>query len=169
MTSLDQRFGSRADGPVPFPELPPGATILQVIPSLVTGGAERGCIDVAAAIMQAGGHAIVTKFPRGIQEGRLHARVGEVEVVGAARPQANREIEGGRIALAREGLKARAVNREIGGVTVLVASLDDIIRSKRAAGRPQDLAVLPVLEELRRTLEPGAAKPPAKRSRKRGR
>jgi glycosyltransferase involved in cell wall biosynthesis len=59
MTSLDQRYGSRADGPAPFPELPPGATILQVIPSLVTGGAERGCIDVAAAIMQAGGRAIV--------------------------------------------------------------------------------------------------------------
>jgi len=33
--------------------------ILQVIPSLVTGGAERGCIDVAAAIQQAGGRALV--------------------------------------------------------------------------------------------------------------
>lgn len=32
----------------------------------------------------------------------------------------------------------------------LVASLRDIIKSKRAAGRPQDLAVLPVLE---RTLD----------------
>lgn len=68
-----------------------------------------------------------------------------------------------------EGLKARAVTREIGGVAVLVASLDDIIRSKRAAGRAQDLAVLPLLEELRRTLKPDAAKPPAKRPRKRGR
>ncbi|MFM2044200.1 MAG: hypothetical protein RLY86_2776 [Pseudomonadota bacterium] len=33
--------------------------ILQIIPSLVTGGAERGCIDVAAAIQRAGGRAIV--------------------------------------------------------------------------------------------------------------
>lgn len=33
--------------------------ILQVIPTLVTGGAERGCIDVAAAIQRAGGTAIV--------------------------------------------------------------------------------------------------------------
>jgi hypothetical protein len=32
---------------------------------------------------------------------------------------------------------------------VSVASLDDIIRSKRTAGRPRDLAVLPVLEALR--------------------
>jgi hypothetical protein len=68
-----------------------------------------------------------------------------------------------------EGLKTRAVTREIGGQAVLVASLDDIIKSKRAAGRAQDLAVLPVLEELRRTLAGGAAKPPAKRPRKRGR
>jgi hypothetical protein len=35
-----------------------------------------------------------------------------------------------------EGLKTRAVTREIGGQAVLVASLDDIIKSKRAAGRP---------------------------------
>lgn len=33
--------------------------ILQVIPTLVTGGAERGCIDMAAAIQRAGGTAIV--------------------------------------------------------------------------------------------------------------
>jgi len=33
--------------------------VLQVIPSLVTGGAERGCVDVAAAVQRAGGTAIV--------------------------------------------------------------------------------------------------------------
>lgn len=38
-----------ADGPV----------ILQVLPSLVTGGAERGCIDVAVATVAAGGTALV--------------------------------------------------------------------------------------------------------------
>lgn len=32
---------------------------------------------------------------------------------------------------------------------VAVASLDDVISSKRAANRPKDLAVLPILEELR--------------------
>ncbi len=32
---------------------------------------------------------------------------------------------------------------------VALASLDDIISSKRAAARPKDLAVLPILEELR--------------------
>jgi glycosyltransferase involved in cell wall biosynthesis len=34
-------------------------TILQVLPRLIVGGAERGAVDVAAAIRQAGGNAIV--------------------------------------------------------------------------------------------------------------
>jgi hypothetical protein len=48
-----------------------------------------------------------------------------------------------------EGVRDRADTIEIGGVTLLVASLDDIIRSKRAAGRPRDRAVLEVLEKSR--------------------
>jgi hypothetical protein len=47
-----------------------------------------------------------------------------------------------------EGLRNRSVRAEIGGAGLLVAALADIIRSKKAAGRPQDLAVLPVLEKL---------------------
>ena len=35
------------------------ATILQVVPALVAGGVERGTVDVAAAIVQGGGNAIV--------------------------------------------------------------------------------------------------------------
>jgi len=33
---------------------------------------------------------------------------------------------------------------------VLVAALDDIIRSKKATGRARDLAVLPILEQTLR-------------------
>jgi hypothetical protein len=33
--------------------------IMQVLPALVTGGVERGTVDVAAAIVQAGGTALV--------------------------------------------------------------------------------------------------------------
>src|SRR5688500_18385974 len=33
--------------------------ILQVLPALGTGGAERGCVEVAAAIVAAGGRALV--------------------------------------------------------------------------------------------------------------
>jgi glycosyltransferase involved in cell wall biosynthesis len=34
-------------------------TVLQVLPGLTTGGAERGCVDVAVALATAGGRAIV--------------------------------------------------------------------------------------------------------------
>ena len=44
------------------------------------------------------------------------------------------------------GLKSRASALDIGGARLLVASLADIIRSKKAAGRPRDRAVLEVLE-----------------------
>lgn len=46
-----------------------------------------------------------------------------------------------------EGVRSRAGVIEIDAVPVLVASLPDIIRSKKAAGRPRDLAVLEILEK----------------------
>jgi len=47
-----------------------------------------------------------------------------------------------------ESLRSRADRVEMGGCTMLVASLEDIIRSKRAAGRPRDRAVLEILEKV---------------------
>jgi hypothetical protein len=49
-----------------------------------------------------------------------------------------------------ESLRARATRVPFGRAELLVADLRDIIRSKEAAGRPQDRAVLPV---IRRTLD----------------
>ena len=46
-----------------------------------------------------------------------------------------------------EGLRDRADIVEIAGVPLRVAALADIIRSKRAARRPRDLAVLEILEK----------------------
>ena len=46
-----------------------------------------------------------------------------------------------------EGVRDRAAAIVIDDVTILVASLADIIRSKRAAGRPRDKAVLELLEK----------------------
>ncbi len=46
-----------------------------------------------------------------------------------------------------EGVRARATTIAIDDVTVCVASLADIVKSKRAAGRPRDRAVLDVLEK----------------------
>jgi glycosyltransferase involved in cell wall biosynthesis len=50
--------------------LPPDFTLLQVVPELETGGAEQTTIDVARAVIAAGGHALVAT--RG---GRMTARL----------------------------------------------------------------------------------------------
>ena len=47
-----------------------------------------------------------------------------------------------------QDLVARAVDFDIDGVTVRVAALSDIIRSKEAANRPKDHATLPILYAL---------------------
>ena len=47
-----------------------------------------------------------------------------------------------------EGLRKRATQVRMGEARILVADLADIIKSKRAAGRPRDLAVLPILERV---------------------
>ncbi len=47
----------------------------------------------------------------------------------------------------------RAVEMDVAGHTVKVLALSDLIRTKRAAGRPKDLAVLPVLEATLQMLE----------------
>jgi hypothetical protein len=64
-----------------------------------------------------------------------------------------------------EGVRDRAVRMRIGGASICVASLPDIIRSKRAAGRPRDLAVLDVLE----TALEESSRPPRKTRRPRAR
>lgn len=45
-------------------------------------------------------------------------------------------------------IRRRAETYQVDGMTVTVANLEDIIRSKRAAGRPRDRAMLPILEAL---------------------
>ncbi|MEP5927544.1 MAG: glycosyltransferase, partial [Nitratireductor sp.] len=59
----------------PFENLSPRPTVLQVVPALETGGAERTTIDVARAVVAAGGRALVAS--RG---GRM---VPELAVLGA--------------------------------------------------------------------------------------
>ena len=46
-----------------------------------------------------------------------------------------------------EGLRSRAKRVDLGGHSLLVANLADIIKSKRAAGRAKDRAVLEILEK----------------------
>jgi len=59
-----------------------------------------------------------------------------------------------------EGLRSRAIEHTLSGIKFKVASLPDIIASKRAAGRDRDLAVLPVLEQTLKATQ--------SRSRRRG-
>jgi hypothetical protein len=56
-------------------------------------------------------------------------------------------------------LRSRADLVQLGTSTLLVASLSDIIKSKREAARPSDLAALPALE---RTLAEKEGHPPGK-------
>ena len=65
-----------------------------------------------------------------------------------------------------EGLRSRAHTVEIDGVPIQVASLSDIIKSKRAARRPRDLAVLEVLEKSREEADRAAQEPRRRRPRK---
>ena len=67
------------------------------------------------------------------------------------------------------GLRARADDMTIGGVPLLVASLADVIKSKKAARRPRDLAALEVLERTREEAETAPANARSARARKRSR
>jgi hypothetical protein len=48
-----------------------------------------------------------------------------------------------------DDLRHQAVTYDLDGLNVAVASIDDIIRSKRAANRAKDRASMPELEALR--------------------
>lgn len=58
-----------------------------------------------------------------------------------------------------ESLKSRALRLSVAGHPLLVATLVDVITSKRAADRPKDRVHLPLLEETARVLEVLAAHP----------
>ncbi|MBV8207458.1 MAG: nucleotidyltransferase [Acidobacteria bacterium] len=55
-----------------------------------------------------------------------------------------------------ESLKSRAAEVRFAGARLRVADLADIIRSKRALGRPKDLAVLDILEKTQNEKEKAA-------------
>ena len=67
-----------------------------------------------------------------------------------------------------ESLRSRAQRLDFAGSAMLVADLADVVRSKRAAGRPRDRAVLEILEKtLHEKTKAGQAakarRPPARK------
>ena len=79
----------------------------------------------------------------------LHTDGGRLDLFG--------DVPGGR---PYEEVRARAIRVEYGGMQVSIVGLDDLVRMKRAAGRPKDLADLAALnlteeDEVQRGL-PGA-------------
>jgi len=55
-----------------------------------------------------------------------------------------------------ESLRSRSVRIPMGKLEAVVAALEDVIASKEAAGRPKDLAQLPILRDtlkVRRALD----------------
>lgn len=50
-----------------------------------------------------------------------------------------------------DAMTVNAASLRMFGCSVLVMDLEDVIRSKKAAGRPKDIAVLPVLEKTLET------------------
>ncbi len=66
-----------------------------------------------------------------------------------------------------ESIRSRAAEITVEGRRFRIGALDDIIESKRAAGRPKDLAALPILEATLTVLrEMGRAPPPRRRARR---
>ena len=102
------------------------------------------------------------KTPRNMQKLKLVARALEAVILRPYYPvsalfRLQRERDGLQVDFmghidgvqSYEGVKGRAGWFQIGGQKLLAASLDDIIRSKRAAGRSKDLAVIDILEKTR--------------------
>jgi hypothetical protein len=86
----------------------------------------------------------------GIQLLTLETRLGWLDV--------HRSVAGVR---SYEVLRSRARRVELGGIPVLVASVDELIAMKRAAGRPQDLIDVEALSAIKRLSRDDAPAPRA--------
>jgi predicted nucleotidyltransferase len=85
----------------------------------------------------------------------LDTKLGSIDVLGTPAG-----IPGGY-----EELERAAEEMDLGGTKVKVASLDDLIRMKRAAGRPKDLVMVEELGALRDEIDARAAEERRRRSR----
>ncbi len=87
-----------------MPPLPPDFTLLQVIPDLDTGGAEQTTLDVAQAVVKAGGRAIVASHG-----GRM---VGDLQSRGAVWTAMPVQSKNPWVMLANRGRLIELIRRE---------------------------------------------------------
>lgn len=72
---------------------------------------------------------------------RWHTQAGQIDVLLAIKGESDER-------LGFNDLELRAVTVRLADATIVVAALQDIVRSKEAAGRPKDLEALPELRAL---------------------
>ena len=169
------RLAQRGDGPLlPGRELDVGAGPLHRPAVLVGEPVElRAALPVAPGQLEGVLHPQATLL-RGVDE--------EVPFVADERTLRNverltlrtmsgwldvhRHVPGGP---SYEALRRRAERQDLGGFSVLVASLDDLAAMNHAAGRPQDLADLDEIEAIKRLRRRAAgANPDGPRARRAG-
>jgi len=122
-----------------------GATRVTFDIDLVPEWSDDNLESLAAALRE----AEAEPFPidaatlRGFEVSTWRTRLGDIDLI-VGTPTARRGT------LARyETLATRARSREVFGVTILVAGIDDLIESKQALAREADLVALPELYRLR--------------------
>ena len=105
---------------------------------------------LSAALVELDAHIRTESEPDGLAFDRAPEFLAVVELLNTTTVAGDLDISFVPIGTGGyDDLSERAVEFDIGDVRVRVASLDDIIHSKRTAGRPKDLATLPLLEALR--------------------
>lgn len=132
-----------------------GATRVTFDIDLVPEWTDSNLDRLATALREAGAELVAPETPepiafpidarslRQFEASTWRTRLGDLDVI-IGTPTATRG------SLARyEALAPRAAEREAFGVTILVASLDDVIESKQALARESDLVALPELHRLR--------------------
>ena len=145
------------------------AFVLKVIAALRESGVEAIVVGSVAALLQGAPlttddmDVLIRDTPTNRAKLKdLEARLGGSAVVLSPLSSAMRistyeghldiifdEIPGG---LGFQGLRARSARVDLGDTVAIVACLEDVIASKEAAGRPKDLAQLPLLRDTLRVV-----------------
>ncbi|MEO7086999.1 MAG: hypothetical protein ABI442_11410 [Gemmatimonadaceae bacterium] len=147
---------------------PDEAFLIRLLTALDTVRLDYVVVGMAAAALQ-GAPVMTQDVDLLVRDTPLtRSRIDELaKHIGAGRPLPVSELSttltliGGEVAVdvlfdrlpgghSFEGIRARAVTIALGGHAALVASLDDVIASKEAIGRPKDLASLPILRDTQR-------------------